>query len=344
MRVIVTGSAGFVGYHLSERLLREGAEVFGFDAVTPYYDLRLKAARRARLARHPKFRDVVARLETPGAFAAFAQEARPDVIVHLAAQAGVRHSLDHPRDYLESNLAGTFEVLEAARRFKPRHLLIASTSSVYGANVKTPFAETDRADHPLTFYAATKKAGEEMSHCYAHLHDLPTTLFRFFTVYGPWGRPDMAYFKFAEAAFEGRPIELYGEGRMARDFTFVDDLIEGIVRLVGLPPRTGRPAGDFDSLSPIAPWRVVNIAGGVPVGLVDYVDALEAAIGRPIERRLAPMQTGDVPSTHADPRLLEALTGYRPATPLADGMRAFADWFVEWRETRGAIVADAGAA
>jgi UDP-glucuronate 4-epimerase len=334
MRVLVTGAAGFIGFHLCERLLAADVETFGFDAMTPYYDPRLKEARRARLAANANYRHATAALETPDAFAAFAAEAKPDVIVHLGAQAGVRHSLEHPRAYLQSNVDGTFEVLEAARRLKPRHLLIASTSSVYGANAKTPFSETDRADHPLTFYAASKKAVEDMSHSYSHLHGTPTTLFRFFTVYGPWGRPDMAYFKFAEAACEGRPVELYGEGRMARDFTFVDDLVEAILRLIETPPQMGCPVGPMDSLSPAAPWRVVNIAGGAPVGLVDYVDALERAIGRPIERRLAPMQPGDVRATHADPALLMALTGYRPATPLGAGMRAFAEWFAWWRIAR----------
>jgi len=335
MRVLVTGSAGFVGYHVSARLLREGAEVFGFDALTDYYDVALKEARRAKLQATAGYRDAVARLEEEGALADFAGQARPDVIIHLAAQAGVRHSLERPRDYLRSNIDGTFEVLEAARALKPQHLLIASTSSVYGGNEKLPFSETDAADHPLTFYAASKKATESMSHCYAHLHGLPTTLFRFFTVYGPWGRPDMAYFKFAEAGVEGRPVEIYGEGRMARDFTYIDDLVEAIVRLIGRPPRQGAPVGPMDSLSPVAPWRVVNIAGGRAVGLMDYVAALERALGRPLDKRFAPMQTGDAAVTQSDPALLRALTGYLPDTPLDVGMQAFADWFKTWRAAQG---------
>lgn len=337
MRVLVTGAAGFVGSHLSARLLAEGAEVFGFDAMTDYYDPRLKQARRARLLATPGYRDVIGRLEEEGALIGFAREARPDVIVHLAAQAGVRHSLERPRDYLRSNIDGTFEVLEAARLTKPRHLLIASTSSVYGANETLPFGENDRTAHPLTFYAASKSADEAMSHCYAHLHDLPTTLFRFFTVYGPWGRPDMAYFKFAEAAFDGRPVEIYGEGRMARDFTYIDDLVASIRALIDRPPVKGAPVGAMDSLSPVAPWRIVNIAGGRSVGLMEYVAALEKALGMTLDKRFLPMQQGDVERTQSDPALLAALTGALPSTPLDVGMRAFADWFKGWREMREAL-------
>jgi UDP-glucuronate 4-epimerase len=337
MKVLVTGAAGFVGFHLCRRLLAQGAEVFGFDSLSPYYDPRLKHARRALLKASARYVERIGRLEDQGALVGFAQEAAPDVIVHLAAQAGVRHSLEQPRAYLDSNLVGTFEAMEAARRARPRHFLMASTSSAYGANLKSPFCETDKADHPLTFYAATKKAGEEMTHCYAHLHGLPTTMLRFFTVYGPWGRPDMAYFKFAEAAMAGEPIEVYGEGRMARDFTYVDDVIEAIARLIDRPPVVGAPVGPMDSLSPVAPWRVVNIAGGAPVGLIEFIDALEAALRLRIERRYLPMQPGDVVSTHADPALLDALIGYRPTTPVATGVASFADWFRDWRARRDTL-------
>ena len=264
MRALVTGAAGFIGYHVSRRLLAEGHAVDGFDGMTPYYDVKLKQARWAELERFPSFRGRVAMLEDFSALAGFA-EPKPDVVVHLAAQAGVRYSLENPRAYVDANLVGTYNVLEVARGVK--HLLLASTSSVYGANAAMPFRETDRTDHPLTLYAATKKAGEDMAHSYAHLWKTPTTAFRFFTVYGPWGRPDMALFKFVAATLRGEPVEVYGNGEMSRDFTFVDDLVEAIVRLIDAPPREGEPVGEMDSLSPAAPYRVVNIGGGQPVGL-----------------------------------------------------------------------------
>ncbi|TBW39055.1 NAD-dependent epimerase/dehydratase family protein [Siculibacillus lacustris] len=339
MRFLITGTAGFIGHHLARRLLDDGHFVVGFDAMTDYYDRRLKEARHEILARSNGFRAVIDRLEDEDALARAADLAEPDVIVHLAGQAGVRHSIDHPRDYLDSNLVGSFNVLDLARRLKPRHLLLASTSSVYGANETMPFREIDHADWPVTFYAATKKAMETMAHSQAHLWDLPTTCFRFFTVYGPWGRPDMALFKFVAAALAGRPIEIYGEGAMKRDFTYVDDLVEAIVRLIDRPPVTGDPVvadGVVDTLSPVAPWRVVNIAGGAPVGLLDFVAEIEAATGLSIEKRLLPMQPGDVRETHADPRLLEALTGYRPATPLAVGVAAFVDWYRTYYQGRDA--------
>jgi UDP-glucuronate 4-epimerase len=248
-----------------------------------------------------------------------------DVVIHLAAQAGVRYSIDAPRSYVEANLIGTYEVLEAARHAQPAHLLIASTSSVYGANTAMPYAETHAADHPMSFYAATKKAGEVMAHSYAHLYTLPTTMFRFFTVYGPWGRPDMALFKFVRAILNGEPIDIYNHGEMRRDFTYVDDLVEGIVRLIALPPAES--AGAMDSLSPVAPWRVVNIGNGAPVGLMDFVQAVEAALGMQAQKNLLPMQPGDVPATWADASLIEALTGPLPRTDIRDGVQHFVDWY-----------------
>ncbi len=324
MRILVTGAAGFIGFHLSQRLLADGHEVDGYDGMTPYYDVRLKAARWAELGRFPRFRGHVAMLEDADALAAFA-EPKPDIVVHLAAQAGVRYSLENPRAYIDANLVGTFNVLELSRG--ARHLLLASTSSVYGANAATPFREIDRTDHPLTLYAATKKAGEDMAHAYAHLWKTPTTAFRFFTVYGPWGRPDMALFKFVAAGLKGEPIDVYGEGRMSRDFTYIDDLVEAVRRLIDLPPEEGAPSGPLDSLSPAAPYRVVNIGGGRPVGLLAFVEAVERSLGRPIARRLLPMQKGDVPATCASPDLLRALTGYVPETEMETGVRAFVDWY-----------------
>jgi UDP-glucuronate 4-epimerase len=325
-RALVTGSAGFIGYHLCHRLLAEGWEVTGLDALTDYYDVTLKERRHALLAQSPAFRPVEGRVETPGLVRDLAQGA--EVIIHLAAQAGVRHSIDAPRSYVDANLIGTYEVLEAARATHPAHLLIASTSSVYGANEAMPYAEVDKADTPMSFYAATKKAGEAMGHSYAHLYAIPTTLFRFFTVYGPWGRPDMALFKFTRAILSGEAIDIYNHGDMRRDFTYVDDLVEGIVRLIALPP-TDR-VGERDSLSPVAPFRIVNIGNGAPVGLMEFVAAIEAATGRAARRNLLPMQPGDVPATWADAGLIEALTGPLPRTDIRDGVRRFVDWFRDY--------------
>jgi UDP-glucuronate 4-epimerase len=326
MRILVTGAAGFIGFHLSRRLLADGHQVTGVDGMTRYYDPALKDARLAELTPLPGFSFERLMLEDFAALTAAFERAQPEVVVHLAAQAGVRYSLENPRAYADANLTGTFNVLELTRAAEPRHLLYASTSSIYGAAEKRPFEETDRADYPLTLYAATKKAGELMSHSYAHLWDLPTTAFRFFTVYGPWGRPDMAPWRFAEAIEAGRPIEVYGTD-IRRDFTYVGDLVEAIVRLMARPPVKGEPVGPMDSLSPVAPWRVVNIGRGEPLKLDDLIAAIETAFGKKAERRQLPMQAGDVPLTFASAALLEALTGYRPATPLNEGVTLFCDWF-----------------
>lgn len=337
MRILVTGAAGFIGFHLCRRLLADGHRVAGLDGMTRYYDVGLKDARLAELAPLPGFTFERLMLEDMPAMTAAFERAEPEIVVHLAGQAGVRYSRENPRAYADANLTGTFNVLELARAAKPRHLLYASTSSVYGAAEKQPFAETDRADYPLTLYAATKKAGELMSHSYAHLWDLPTTAFRFFTVYGPWGRPDMAPWRFAEAIDAGRPIEVYGDPRdIWRDFTYVDDLVEAIVRLIDRPPVKGEPVGPMDSLSPVAPWRVVNIGRGEPLRLDDLIAAIEAALGKRAERRRMPMQAGDAPLTFASSALLEALTGYRPATPLNEGVRQFCAWFRHHGKANGA--------
>ncbi|MBL8594481.1 MAG: NAD-dependent epimerase/dehydratase family protein [Devosia sp.] len=329
MRVLVTGSAGFIGYHLSRRLLAAGHEVVGLDALTPYYDVRLKAQRHAMLEAYGRFRPVVGRREDAAAIDAAFSPA-PEVVVHLAAQAGVRYSLEAPFSYTDSNVTGTLAILEAARRTPPRHLLIASSSSVYGMAGK-PSAELDMTDRPVSLYAATKKATEAMSHSYAHLFEVPITCLRFFTVYGPWGRPDMALFKFAEAIASDRPISIYGDGRMRRDFTYVDDVVAAVDRLIGVAPVKGVPISEADSLSPVAPWRVVNIAGGRPVELLRFVTAIEAAMGREAKKQLLPMQPGDVTETAAEIELLRALVGEVPQTPVEDGVRAFCDWFKGWR-------------
>lgn len=330
MKIFITGSAGFIGYHLARRLLAEGHRVHGYDGMTAYYDVSLKRARLALLAPSNSFSFTEALLEDRAALETAVADFAPDVVIHLAAQAGVRYSIEAPQTYLDSNLTGTFNLLEVLRATGTQHLLFASTSSVYGGNEHMPFAETDRTDFPISLYAATKKAGEAMSHAYAHLFGLPTTCFRFFTVYGPWGRPDMALFKFVSAISSGEPIDVYGEGRMQRDFTFIDDLVEALVRLIAVPPVRGQPVpvpGARDSLSPVAAWRSVNIGGGQPVGLLPFIDTVEAALGKPAIRNMLPMQQGDVTETHAAPALLKALTGYAPKTSVEAGVAAFVEWY-----------------
>ncbi|MDE4146480.1 NAD-dependent epimerase/dehydratase family protein [Phaeobacter gallaeciensis] len=323
---LVTGSAGFIGYHLAARLLAAGWQVVGLDCLSPYYDVTMKERRHAMLAESPGFTPVIGKLEDPGRLMELFARHRPDAVIHLAAQAGVRHSIDAPRDYLEANLIGTFELLEAARAHPPAHLLMASTSSVYGANTEMPFEERQKADTPMSFYAATKKAGEAMGHSYAHLYALPITMFRFFTVYGPWGRPDMALFKFTKAMLADEPIEVYNHGRMSRDFTYIDDLVTGITGLIEAVPGDA-PVGSQDSLSPVAPFRVVNIGASQPTPLMDYIAALEEALGQPAQKILKEMQAGDVPATWADTSLLTALTGYRAEVDVRTGVARFVDWY-----------------
>ncbi len=330
---LVTGSAGFIGFHTAKRLLADGWRVIGLDAMTDYYDVALKERRHAILLQNAGFQAVIGRLEAPDLLMQIFEEHRPDVVIHLAAQAGVRHSIDAPRSYVDSNLIGTFDLLEAGRAFPPDHMLLASTSSVYGANTAMPYGETDKADTQMSFYAATKKANEAMAHSYAHLYDLPITMFRFFTVYGPWGRPDMALFKFTKAILEGQPIDIYNHGDMRRDFTFIDDLVSGIADLIGAVPPKPENACDIsehDSLSTVAPWRVVNIGNGQPVQLMDFVKAIEHAIGTEAKKNYMPMQPGDVPATWAAAELLHELTGARPSTPVDTGVRAFVSWYREY--------------
>ena len=326
MRFLITGAAGFIGFHLARRLLEDGHQVVGVDNFSNYYDVSLKDGRTAILKGYSDYRVERLSLEDAGTLDAVWKDVEPEIVIHLAAQAGVRYSIDHPEAYVSSNLVGTFNVLEAARRRPVKHLLAASTSSAYGANTEMPFRETDKAVHPMTLYAATKSATELMGHSYAHLFGTPTTFFRFFTAYGPWGRPDMALFKFARLMLEGKPIEVYGHGEMSRDFTFVDDLVEAITRLVHVVPGDA-PAAEGDTLSPVAPFRLVNIGGGKPSPLMDYIAELERALGRPADKQFLPMQEGDVPNTTASPHLLEQLTGYKPETPISVGVPAFVSWF-----------------
>ena len=327
---LVTGSAGFIGFHVCKRLLADGWRVVGIDALTDYYDVALKTRRHAMLLQNQRFQAVTERIEAEDLLQSLFEEHRPDAVIHLAAQAGVRYSIDNPESYVQANLIGTFRLLEAARAYPPAHMLLASTSSVYGANTVMPYAETAKADTQMSFYAATKKANESMAHSYAHLYDLPTTMFRFFTVYGPWGRPDMALFKFTKAILANTPIDIYNHGDMARDFTYVDDLVDGITRLIDTVPVRPETADDIpegDSLSPVAPWRIVNIGNSEPVQLLDFIAAIETAIGKPAIRNMMEMQPGDVPATWADAYLLQRLTGYTPKTKVADGVAEFVAWY-----------------
>ncbi|CUH82338.1 GDP-mannose 4,6-dehydratase [Tropicibacter naphthalenivorans] len=332
-RIFITGTAGFIGFHLARLLLAEGHTVHGLDGMTDYYDVTLKQRRHAMLAQNPNFAATECMLEDLAAVDAAIDGFAPEIIVHLAGQAGVRYSLEQPRAYVDANVTGTFNIMEGARRHKVQHLMMASTSSVYGANTEMPFRETDKADTPMTIYAATKKATEAMGHSYAHIYDLPTTMFRFFTVYGPWGRPDMALFKFVKATLNGEAIDVYNHGDMFRDFTYVEDLVRAIRLLMfeAVPqrPADGKvPAGD--SLSPVAPYRVVNIGNSKSERLLDFVEAIEDALGQKTTRNMMDMQPGDVPATWADASLLETLTGYRPQTDMRDGVARFVEWYREY--------------
>jgi UDP-glucuronate 4-epimerase len=336
MKVLVTGSAGFIGFHVARRLLEEGHQVLGYDALTPYYDPALKRKRQQILTEYAGFATHEAMLEDRDRVFQAVGNFEPEIIIHLAAQAGVRYSIEKPGQYIDSNITGTFNLLEAARANKPRHLLLASTSSVYGGNEKQPFSESDKTDNPVSLYAATKKATETLSHSYAHLFDIPTTCCRFFTVYGPWGRPDMALFKFVDAIEHGTPIDIYGEGRMQRDFTFVDDVVEALLRLVDIVPERSKPVTGgpvADSLSLVAPWRVVNIAGGQPVGLMNFVSTIEQSLGQDAIKRMLPHQQGDMAQTIADTRLLHMLTGFLPQVPVARGVASFVAWYNDYRRS-----------
>jgi UDP-glucuronate 4-epimerase len=327
--ILVTGAAGFIGYHVARRLLEDGRAVVGLDNLNAYYDPALKQARLAELARFPGFRFERCELADRDRMAALFAAHRFPHVVHLAAQAGVRYSLVDPHAYVDANLVGFLNVLEGCRSTECRHLVYASSSSVYGGNTAVPFTTSDNVDHPLSLYAATKKANELMAHAYAHLFKVPMTGLRFFTVYGPWGRPDMAMWLFAEAIMQGKPIRLFNHGRMRRDFTYVDDVVEAVVRLVGHIP-TPDPAWNGAAPNPatsFAPWRVYNIGNHTPVEVPEVVRLIEEALGRKAARELLPMQPGDVPETCADVSDLEAAVGFRPATPIAEGVRRFVDWY-----------------
>jgi UDP-glucuronate 4-epimerase len=339
-RILVTGAAGFIGFHLSRRLLAEGNSVVGLDNLNPYYEVTLKQARLkilegADLKSVPfsaPFSFVRADLADREAIERLFGENRFDIVVNLAAQAGVRYSLENPRAYMDSNLVGLLNILEGCRHHGVKHLVFASSSSVYGANTRMPFAVRDNVDHPLSLYAATKKANELMAHAYASLYGLPCTGLRFFTVYGPWGRPDMAYFLFTRAILENRPIDIFNEGRMKRDFTYIDDIIEGLVRVLErIPAPNPDWRGDVpDPSSSFAPYRLYNIGNNRPVALMEFIEILEEQLGRKAIRNFLPMQAGDMPATCADVDDLMAAVGFRPVTPVAEGIRRFVAWYREY--------------
>lgn len=332
-QIFITGTGGFIGFHLAKLLLSQGYTVKGYDGMTDYYDVRLKQRRHEILSQSANFSCVEAMLEDQRALDAAVDECNPEVIIHLAAQAGVRYSLENPRAYIDANIVGTFNVMETARRIEVPHLMMAATASVYGTNTKLPFAETDKADMQITLYAATKKANESMAHSYAHIYKLPTTMFRFFSAYGPWGRPDMALFKFTKGILEGKPIDIYNHGNMWRDFTYVDDLVRGIAGLMTARPAqvAGRSAvHSADNISPVAPFRIVNIGNSDMIRLMDFIEAIEDEIGIKANRNYMPMQTGDVPKSWADTTLLQHLTGYKPQTDFRVGVARFVQWYREY--------------
>tara|TARA_A100001015_G_scaffold298719_1_gene381836 strand:- start:383 stop:1378 length:996 start_codon:yes stop_codon:yes gene_type:complete len=329
MKILITGSAGFIGFHLTKLLLSQGYEVLGVDNYNNYYDPQLKRQRTKILQQsNQKFNQIEADINDAEKINSFCTEV-PDFVVHLAAQAGVRYSLQDPQAYLNANINGTFCIMELARKWKVKHLLMASTSSVYGSNTEMPFDEKQKCDNQISFYAATKKSCEILAHSHAHSYNLPTTMFRFFTVYGPWGRPDMALFKFTHNILAGKPIDIYNNGLMTRDFTYVDDLVKSIFLLLDKQPDIN-PLGDFDSLSPVAPFRIVNIGNSQPEPLMGYISILERELGQEAIKNYLPMQPGDVQATSSDTKLLKALTGYKPDTKIKHGIHEFVKWYKQY--------------
>ncbi len=333
MKILLTGAAGFIGMHTSLRLLARGDQVVGVDNLNDYYDVTLKEARLARLTSHQAFSFHKLSVEDRQGMAELFAREKPQRVIHLAAQAGVRYSLTNPHAYIDANLQGFTNVLEGCRHNGVEHLAYASSSSVYGGNTKLPFSEHDNIDHPVSLYAATKKANELMAHTYSHLFRLPTTGLRFFTVYGPWGRPDMALFLFTKAILEGKPIDVFNHGKMVRDFTYIDDIVEGVIRVID-KPATPNPAFDAANPDPAtsnAPYRVFNIGNNQPTPLMDYITALETALGKTAQKNFLPMQPGDVPATAANTDELDAWVGFKPNTPVVEGVAKFVQWYQSWR-------------
>ncbi len=332
MRVLVTGTAGFIGNHLAIRLLERGDEVIGIDNLNDYYDVSLKEARLERIKNHPNFVEIRADLEDRQRIRAVFEEYRPQRVVNLAAQAGVRYSLVNPYSYIDANIQGFLNILEGCRHFEVEHLVYASSSSVYGANTQMPFSVHHNVDHPLSLYAASKKANELMAHTYSHLYGIPTTGLRFFTVYGPWGRPDMALFIFTRKILAGEPIDVYNHGRHKRDFTYIDDIVEGVIRTLDkvAEPNPQWDSDHPDSASSRAPYRLYNIGNNQPVELMYFIETLEKALGREAKKNFLPLQPGDVPATYADIDDLTEAVGFRPSTPIEEGIQRFVDWYLDY--------------
>lgn len=331
MKIIVTGAAGFIGFHTARALLDRGEHVTGIDNLNAYYDVGLKESRLHQLSRFDRFNFVKADVADMTAVRDLFAQVEPERVIHLAAQAGVRHSLTHPEDYLHSNIAGFLNILEACWRFEVKHLVFASSSSVYGANTKVPFSVHDNVDHPLSFYAASKKSNELMAHVYAHLHQLPVTGLRFFTVYGPWGRPDMALFTFVKKILAGEPIDVFNNGHHARDFTYIDDIVEAVVRVMdripeGNPDWSGKKP---DPATSLAPYRLYNIGNHKPVPLMDFIAAIENVLGREAKKNFLPLQPGDVVETYADISDLHRDIGFEPSTSIETGIRRFIEWYMD---------------
>ena len=329
-KIFITGSSGFIGFHLSKKYLNRGFKVHGFDSMNNYYDVSLKKSRLKILNKYKNFSFSKSNLENQKNLNKIIIKFKPDIIIHLAAQAGVRYSIENPDVYLNSNIIGTFNIIKIAHKLKIKHLIIGSSSSVYGANKKFPFQETDKTDNQVSFYAATKKSTEALAHAYSSLWKLPITMLRFFTVYGPWGRPDMAYFKFTENIFNGKKIDIYNKGKMYRDYTYIDDIVDGIYKLTYRIPKLNSKKIKNDSLSPVAPFRILNIGNTKKILLLDFINTLEKELRIKIKRNYLPMQKGDVSATWADSSLLKNLTGFEPKTNFKDGIENFTKWYLSY--------------
>ena len=330
-KILITGSSGFIGFHLTKKLLEKGNKVHGYDSMNNYYDVKLKKARLKILKTYKGFSFTKSKLENMKILEKIFNKFRPNVVIHLAAQAGVRYSLENPDVYLNTNILGTFNVIKISKKIKVKHLIIGSSSSVYGANKKIPFQEIDKTDHQVSFYAATKKSTESLAHSYSSFWGLPVTMLRFFTVYGPWGRPDMAYFKFTKRILTGQKIDIYNKGKMFRDYTYIDDIVDGIYKLLNKAPSiNSKKKFKNDSLSPVAPFRILNIGNTKKISLLDFINTLEKELNKKIKRNYMSMQKGDVHSTLSDSSLLKRITGYNPKTNYKTGIKKFINWYLNF--------------
>ena len=330
-KIYITGSSGFIGFHTAKRLLNKGIKVHGFDSMNTYYDLKLKKDRLNILKKYKNFSFTKGLLENEKVLSNSISKFKPSIIIHLAAQAGVRFSLESPKNYLNSNIVGTFNILKNANKINIKHLIIGSSSSVYGANKKIPFQEIDKADHQVSFYAATKKSTESLAHSYSSLWKIPVTMLRFFTVYGPWGRPDMAYFKFTKKILEGKRIDIFNKGEMYRDYTYIDDIVTGVCKLINKAPSLNKKIKfKNDSLSPVAPYRILNIGNTKKILLLDFIKSLEKELKVKAKKRYLPMQKGDVYSTLSNSQLLKKITGYNPKTSYKTGIKKFVNWYLDY--------------